>query len=606
MQRRAQVLRLLGEAIRSRSGRLLAGFQEACRSDRQVYGGMSKIIRSRQGGFLFIGNRRALLGGGSWSFRDWFRSGEQGAVYEADNPADGGPVTAYQEATGITPVTAPGQGAADCVIGFLVDKRLGGRNALGPELVTNGGFAADTDWTKGSGWSISGGTASRIADATFTNLQQSSILVIGKTYEITLDVTAISGSLIVYAGGGSGSGSITTTGSKRLILTCVTTTNLVVQCATGPTTVTIDNISVRELPGNHATQATTASKPTLSARYNLLTYSEQFDNAAWGNATMTVATGVADPNGGTSAQTLTSTAPTSYVYQSYAATVGTARNAVWIRRRSGTGNVLLSTPDQSNVNVTSQVTSSWNKITTSATSGTGTHFFLTITLATSGDAVDVFGADLRTSADAALSIPAYQRVTDASNYDTAGFPCRIKFDGFDDSLQTAAVDFTGTDKITVVAGVQKLSDAAQGMVCELSANINDNTGSFHLLETATGTQAQAALGGGSGGTIYSIKRDAGTAAPAALIRAVSFDRSLPIAGMVSLRTNGVVAAAAALTAGTVQAAFGNYAINLGRRGGSSLPLNAYLTRLIIRGAATPDSQITKAERSTAKRMALTY
>lgn len=32
--------------------------------------------------------------------------------------------------------------------------------ALGTEMVTNGGFAADTDWTKGTGWTIAGGVAS--------------------------------------------------------------------------------------------------------------------------------------------------------------------------------------------------------------------------------------------------------------------------------------------------------------------------------------------------------------------------------------------------------------------------------------------------------------
>ena len=30
----------------------------------------------------------------------------------------------------------------------------------GPELVTNGDFATDSDWSKGTGWTISGGTAS--------------------------------------------------------------------------------------------------------------------------------------------------------------------------------------------------------------------------------------------------------------------------------------------------------------------------------------------------------------------------------------------------------------------------------------------------------------
>jgi hypothetical protein len=36
----------------------------------------------------------------------------------------------------------------------------GAPDALGSELVTNGDFDTDSDWTKGTGWSISGGTAS--------------------------------------------------------------------------------------------------------------------------------------------------------------------------------------------------------------------------------------------------------------------------------------------------------------------------------------------------------------------------------------------------------------------------------------------------------------
>lgn len=43
----------------------------------------------------------------------------------------------------------------------------------------------------------------------------------------------------------------------------------------------IDNLSVREIKGNHATQSVTASRPTLSARYNLLTKTEDFSDAVW-------------------------------------------------------------------------------------------------------------------------------------------------------------------------------------------------------------------------------------------------------------------------------------------------------------------------------------
>jgi hypothetical protein len=58
---------------------------------------------------------------------------------------------------------------------------------FGSELVTNGDFATDSDWTKGTGWSISGGKAN--ADATFDNLGQTGYsFVINKTYKVTYEV----------------------------------------------------------------------------------------------------------------------------------------------------------------------------------------------------------------------------------------------------------------------------------------------------------------------------------------------------------------------------------------------------------------------------------
>ena len=36
----------------------------------------------------------------------------------------------------------------------------------GTELVTNGDFSSDSDWTKGTGWSIAGGVASHVDTAT--------------------------------------------------------------------------------------------------------------------------------------------------------------------------------------------------------------------------------------------------------------------------------------------------------------------------------------------------------------------------------------------------------------------------------------------------------
>lgn len=64
----------------------------------------------------------------------------------------------------------------------------------GEETVTNGRFDTDTDWTKGSGWSIGGGVAS--ATTASSDLAQAGILTNGVTYRIRYLVTARSAGTI--------------------------------------------------------------------------------------------------------------------------------------------------------------------------------------------------------------------------------------------------------------------------------------------------------------------------------------------------------------------------------------------------------------------------
>lgn len=74
--------------------------------------------------------------------------------------------------------------------------------ALGADLVTNGGFAADTDWTKGTGWTIATGVAN--SDATQSadsDLTQALSLVNTNTYEVEFKVTNyVAGNVTPVAG----------------------------------------------------------------------------------------------------------------------------------------------------------------------------------------------------------------------------------------------------------------------------------------------------------------------------------------------------------------------------------------------------------------------
>jgi hypothetical protein len=70
-----------------------------------------------------------------------------------------------------------------------------------PELVTNGGFDTDTAWSKGTGWTISGGVAVATSVVSFADIQQNlSAVNNGMTYVIVFTVVATSGTVAVFLG----------------------------------------------------------------------------------------------------------------------------------------------------------------------------------------------------------------------------------------------------------------------------------------------------------------------------------------------------------------------------------------------------------------------
>lgn len=182
---------------------------------------------------------------------------------------------------------------------------------------------------------------------------------------------------------------------------------------------------------------------------------------------------------------------------------------------------------------------------------------------------------------------AYQRVTTATDYDSAGFPHYLKFE-VDDSMATGSIDFTATDKMTVFAGVRKLSDAAIGMVLELSVNSGLNNGAFDLLAPAT---VGATYGTRSRGTVSAdLNTSASYPAPQTVVLSELADISAPF---VKLRLNSTIQTQNLGSQGTGN--YGNYPLYIGRRGGTTLPFNGHLYSLVVRGAQSSDAQITSAE-----------
>jgi hypothetical protein len=372
--------------------------------------------------------------------------------------------------------------------------------------------------------------------------------------------------------------------------------------------------------GNNATQGTAAARPTLRARYNLLTYSEQFDNAAWADGTPNIPTVTANstvaPNGTTTADTLTAATGGTNCVSRIAATVAgavqytfsvflkqgtTASSRLLVRDVTNGTNFIQATMTWSAGTPTvTAVSGSWSAVSVgndwwqlfgTATAGAGTTISLTAGIfpdnASGTGSLIVWGADLRATNDG-VGLPAYQRIAAATNYDTAGFPPYLAFDGTDDSLATSAIDFSATDEMTVVAGVRKLSDAAAGIIAELSVNGTSNNGTFFLQAPRTAAATNWRMH--NRGTANSEAVATPYVSPITFVAAGAAKISTD---SVAVRHNGTQVATDATDQGTGN--YGNYALNIGSRNASSTFFNGRLYGLIIRGKTTDATQLTQVE-----------
>ena len=518
--------------------------------------------------------------------------------------------TLFQDTAGTIPVTTAGQ-----TVGLMLDKSKG--LALGPELITNGDFDTNTDWTVNAGWTIADGVASYSGTGSATRITQSLNTVAGVTYEVTFTVTITSGTGNVRISGGS------TSLSGPAVSASGTYTQLILSPGGtafdffGSTTavLTVDNISVKELAGNHATQATAASRPTygivpFGGRRNLLTWAEQFDNAVWtkSNTTVTANAAIA-PDGTNTADLLAENTAnavhlascslaslwpdnTSYTASVYVKAAG--RSIFWMESRTKTPTFPLVFFDLTSGQVSSTangatgsiqaVGDGWYRCTLTANSLTGTFSpnilfgpaLVSGSRTYTGDGTSglfIWGAQL----EAGSTATAYQRVTTQYDVTEAGVPpvAYLAFDGVDDFMVTPTIT-PNIDKVQVFAGLRKLSDAAIGMVVELSANSGGANGSLYLIApnsiSAAGyewrsrgtTAVQATAGSGFASPITSVLTGLGD---------ISGD-------LATLRIDGTQAAQNTGDQGT-----GNYLaypLYIGRRGGTSVPLNGQLYSLVTR------------------------
>lgn len=383
--------------------------------------------------------------------------------------------------------------------------------------------------------------------------------------------------------------------------------------------------------GNHAFQSTSAARPLLSARYNLLTNTEAFDNAAWTKAGVTVSPNtIVAPDGTSTADTVLETATTGfhYIYQSpaFSNTSYKQRFCIKANGRTKFSCALYVTTGtigfQATIDLTAktivgsnlaagvfasvnlaELPNGWFEVSLSGainSSGAGVWQVQGFNSSGSGSYAGdtslgfyIWGADLRVSNDG-VGLPPYQRVGNVSvtpsDYDTTGFPLYIKPNGSSQFMVTNNIDFSATDKITVWAGVRKLNDATTGIFVELSATLVNNSGAFVMGAPDTPGTYSSGSRGNAAAVAAQIAIPSGYAAPTSNVLSSTHD--IP-GNLTTLRINTVNAANATGDKGAGN--FGNYPLYLFARGGATLWFGGRMYGMIVRGATSSAAQITSAE-----------
>ena len=181
---------------------------------------------------------------------------------------------------------------------------------LGDELVTNGSFDTDSDWTKGSGWTISGGKVTKSGSDLAYLTQSSLVSVVGKTYKVTASITNVTAGNIRIDGFTAG-GTITSDTEVNVIYTATATNPLRILGWNGFNG-SIDNVSVKEVLSGYDTPRldySDSSCPSLLLEpqsTNLIEYSEDFNNSDWTEFNSTVTSNsIISPDGTLNATKLT-------------------------------------------------------------------------------------------------------------------------------------------------------------------------------------------------------------------------------------------------------------------------------------------------------------
>ena len=189
---------------------------------------------------------------------------------------------------------------------------------------------------------------------------------------------------------------------------------------------------------NHISQATAASRPLVNARVNLLAKTEAMTDPIWVPRGFAPALAILAPDGTNTAfryvENNTDANPAVY----YNSAVLAGSQMVGVMLRSSAPVTLALSTNGSTSGGTVNVTTDWSYFSKagSTSSPQGTHIGgYSSVVRNSGITLDVWHPQQEIGSVTSR----YQRVNTAADYDTAGFPQFLTFDGVDDGMATGPI-----------------------------------------------------------------------------------------------------------------------------------------------------------------------
>ena len=294
------------------------------------------------------------------------------------------------------------------------------QDALGSELVVNGDFTTDSNWSKDANWSIANGKATSTGAGRMFQSIPFLEINIGTTVKVSFDITELTANSVVVNCYGGISESFTTVGTHTFITTTTNNTNLYFNNAgAGNLIGSIDNVSVKEYLGQEVVpdsgvgswlfEPQSTNLVTYSEVYGSGTYFSSFQGSTFDNTTSL------SPSGENNATQLTSTGDgklqtagislsqnTDYTLSFYAKNVDATAVTSRVLGLGGSGGSNLTA-----ISYFSELsTTEWKRITHSFNTGTNTTFYLYLSNAlNSGGTIQIWGAQLEQSSFATSYIP---------------------------------------------------------------------------------------------------------------------------------------------------------------------------------------------------------